>query len=70
MRLVKLHELLPTTQDLNPNEHEVTVNFDLVSYFHPTLDGKHTTIMFDADNRLMVSESFAEIEELTTWANV
>ena len=59
MRIVTLHELVPTTGQFE--EHEISVNFDNVSYFHPTLDGKYTMIMFDKDNRLQVKEDYRTI---------
>ena len=62
MRIVTLHELVPTVGEFE--EHEILVNFDNVSYFHPTLDGKYTMIMFDKDNRLQVKEDYMTIWEM------
>ena len=69
MKLIKLHQLLPTT-DEKYKDHEVIVNLEKITYFYPTTDGKYTVFMFDADNRLMVSDSFEKIEELTDWARI
>ena len=69
IKLVELHMLLPTT-DNSYKDYKVMVNLEKISYFHPTLDGKYTVIMFGADNRLMVSEPFEKVEELTNWARI
>ena len=59
MKIVILHELVPTVGEFE--EHEISVNFGKVSYFHPTLDGKYTMIMFDKDNRLQVKEDYETV---------
>ena len=59
LKIIKLHRILPTT-DNNYKSNEIMINIEKISYFYPTVDGKYTMIMFDANNQLMVSESFEE----------
>ena len=59
MRLIGMHELLPTTDD-SFKEQEIIVNFDNVLYFKPTLDGKYTSLGFST-GFVLVSEKYEDV---------